>query len=393
MGKEIVLAGGVRTAIGKFGGSLANMSVQKLGAVVIKEALARAGVAPEQVDEVIMGCILQAGLGQNVARQAAVAAGLPVSVPAMTINNVCGSGLKSVNLAAALIEAGEADVVVVGGMENMSASGYLLPKARYGYQMGDGKLVDTMITDGLWDAFNDYHMGITAENLAEAYGITREMQDEFAAGSQQKCEAAQNAGKFADEIVPVMIPVKKDTVPFDKDEFPRAGVTAEGLAKLRPAFKKDGTVTAANASGINDGAAAIIVMSAEKAKELGVKPMAKIVATASAGCEPSVMGIGPVHSTKKALQKTGLSLEDIDLIEANEAFAAQSLAVQKLLGWDPAKVNVNGGAIALGHPIGASGCRILVTLLYEMQRSGKKLGLATLCVGGGMGVTTIVEKL
>ena len=393
MSKQIVLAGGVRTAIGKFGGALANTPAAELGAIVIKEALQRAGIKPEQVDEVIMGCVLQAGQGQSVARQAAVKAGLPVEVPAFTLNNVCGSGLKAVNLAAAMIEAGEADVVVVGGTENMSAAPYALPNARFGYRMNDGKVVDVMVHDGLWEIFNDYHMGITAENVAEEYGITREMQDAFAAASQQKCEAAQNAGKFDEEIVPVPVKVKKDIVPFARDEFPRAGVTAEGLAKLRPAFKKDGTVTAANASGINDGAAAIVVMSAEKAQELGVKPMARIVATASAGCEPKVMGIGPVFSTRKALAKAGMTLEDIDLIEANEAFAAQSLAVGKLLDWDPAKVNVNGGAIALGHPIGASGCRILVTLLYEMKRQGKKTGLATLCVGGGMGVTTIVEAL
>lgn len=391
MNKDIVLAGGVRTAIGKFGGSLANTPAADLGAVVIKAALERAGIAPNQVDEVIMGSILTAGQGQNVARQAAIKAGIPDSVPAMTINNVCGSGLKAVNLAAALIEAGDADVVVVGGMENMSASPYTLPKGRYGHQMGHGQVIDTMIQDGLWDAFNDYHMGVTAENLAEQYGITREAQDAFAAESQQKAEAAMGAGKFKDEIVPVDVKVKKDTVPFDTDEYPRAGVTAEGLAKLRPAFKKDGTVTAANASGINDGAAAIVLLSAEKAKALGVTPMAKYVAGASAGVDPSVMGIGPVESTKKALQKAGMSLDEIDLIEANEAFAAQALAVGKVLGWDPAKVNVNGGAIALGHPIGASGTRILVTLLHEMQRSGAKKGLATLCVGGGMGVTTIVE--
>lgn len=393
MNKQIVLAGGVRTAIGKFGGSLAGVPAAELGAIVVKEALSRAGIEPGQVDEVIMGCILQAGLGQNVARQAAIKAGIPVEVPAMTINNVCGSSLKAVNLAAALIEAGEADIVIAGGTENMSASPYVLPKARFGYQMGDGTLVDSMIKDGLWEAFNDYHMGVTAENLAEEYGISREMQDEFAARSQQKCEAAQNAGKFEEEIVPVPVKVKKDTILFEKDEFWRAGITAEGLQKLRPAFKKDGTVTAANASGINDSAAAIVVMSAEKAEALGVKPMARIVASASAGCDPHVMGIGPVYSTRKALDRAGLTLDQIDLIEANEAFAAQALAVGKLLGWDASKVNVNGGAIALGHPIGASGCRILVTLLHEMRRSGKKLGLATLCVGGGMGVTTIVENL
>ncbi len=389
--KRIVLAGGARTAIGKFGGALASVPAKELGAIVIKEAMARSGIKPDQVDDVIMGCVLSAGLGQNVARQAAIGAGIPVHVPAMTINNVCGSGLKAVNLAAALIEAGDVEVVVVGGVENMSASPYALPKARFGYQMGDGKLVDTMITDGLWDAFDDYHMGITAENLAAEYNITREMQDAFAAESQQKCETAMNAGKFSDEIVPVPVKVKKDIIPIDRDEYPRAGVTAEGLSKLRPAFKPDGTVTAANASGINDGAAAILVMSEEKARALGVTPMARIVATASAGCEPRTMGIGPVHSTRKALEKAGMSLDQIELIEANEAFAAQSLAVGKELGWDPAKVNVNGGAIALGHPIGASGCRILITLLYELKRSGKKTGLATLCVGGGMGVTTIVE--
>lgn len=392
MGKQVVLAGGVRTAIGKFGGSLAGVPVAQLGSVVIREAVKRAGIAPEQVDEVIMGCILQAGQGQNVARQAAIGAGLPVEVPAMTINNVCGSGLKAVNLAAAMIEAGDADVVVVGGMENMSAAAYALMKGRYGYQMGNGEIIDTMIKDGLWDAFGDYHMGITAENLAEKYGITREMQDDFAAKSQQKCQAARAAGKFKEEIVPVEIKVKKDVIAFDTDEFPRDGVTAEGLSKLRPAFKKDGTVTAANASGINDGAAAIVVMSEDKAKALGVKPMARIVATASAGCPPEIMGIGPAYSTRKALDKAGMKIDQIDLIEGNEAFAAQALAVEKELGWDESKVNVTGGAIALGHPIGASGCRILVTLLHEMAREGKKTGLATLCVGGGMGVTTIVAR-
>lgn len=393
MKKEIVLAGGVRTAIGKFGGTLAGVAAAELGAVVIREAIKRAGIAPEQVDEVIMGCVLQAAQGQNVARQAAVAAGLPVSVPAMTINNVCGSGLRAVGLAASMIASGDAEVVVVGGMENMSVAPYALTKGRYGYQMGDGTLTDTMIRDGLWDAFGDYHMGITAENLADEYGITRQMQDAYAARSQQKCEAARKAGKFAAEIVPVEVKVKKDVIRFEEDEFPRDGVTAEGLAKLRPAFKQDGTVTAANASGINDGAAAIVVMSAEKAAALGVKPMARLVATASAGVEPRVMGIGPVESTKKALEKAGLALDQIDLIEANEAFAAQAIAVGKALGWDEDKVNVNGGAIALGHPIGASGTRILVTLLHEMQRSGQKLGLAMLCVGGGMGVTAVVEAL
>ncbi|MDR0896754.1 MAG: acetyl-CoA C-acetyltransferase [Oscillospiraceae bacterium] len=393
MSKEIVLAGAVRTAIGKFGGSLAEIPAAKLGEIVIKEAIARAGIAPADVDEVVMGCVLQAAQGQNVARQAAVNAGIPVAVPAMTINNVCGSSLKAVNVAAALIAAGEADIVIAGGMENMSASAYALPQARYGYRMGDGKMIDTMVKDGLWEAFNDYHMGVTAENLAAEYGLTRQAQDEFAAASQQKCEAAQAAGRFDAEIVPVPVKVKKDVIPFAKDEFPRAGVTAESIGKLRPSFQKDGTVTAANASGINDGAAAIVVMSAEKATELGVKPMARIIASASAGCDPKVMGIGPVFAVRKALEKAGMELGQIDLIEANEAFAAQSLAVAQLLDFEMEKVNVNGGAIALGHPIGASGCRILVSLLHEMQRSGKKTGLATLCVGGGMGVATIVEAL
>ncbi|MCI6965775.1 acetyl-CoA C-acetyltransferase [bacterium] len=393
MVKEIVLAGACRTALGKFGGSLTNTPAVELGAIVIKEAIRRAGIKPEDVDEVLMGNVLQAGLGQSPARQAAVKAGIPVEVPALTINNVCGSGLKVVNMAAAMIEAGEADVMVVGGMENMSAAPYALPQARFGYRMNDGKFVDVMIKDGLWDAFNDYHMGITAENVAEQYGVTREMQDEFAAWSQQKCEAAQKAGKFDEEIVPVPVKVKKEVVEFKVDEFPRQGVTAEGLAKLKPAFKKDGTVTAANASGINDGAAALVIMSAEKAKELGVKPMAKFVAGASAGVDPSIMGVGPVYATRKVLKKAGMELGQIDLFEANEAFAAQSVAVANELGLDKSKVNVNGGAIALGHPIGASGCRILVTLLYELKHSGKKTGLATLCIGGGMGVATIVEAL
>lgn len=393
MAKEIVLAGACRTALGKFGGTLTNTPAVELGAIVIKEAIRRAGIKPEDVDEVLMGNVLQAGLGQSPARQAAVKAGIPVEVPALTINNVCGSGLKVVNMAAAMIEAGEADVMVVGGMENMSAAPYAMPQARFGYRMNDGKLVDVMIKDGLWDAFNDYHMGITAENVAEKYGITREMQDEFSAWSQQKCEAAQKAGKFDEEIVPVPVKVKKEVVEFKVDEFPRQGVTAEGLAKLKPAFKKDGTVTAANASGINDGAAALVIMTAEKAKELGVKPMAKFVAGASAGVDPSIMGVGPVYATRKVLKKAGMDLDQIDLIEANEAFAAQSVAVANELGLDKSKVNVNGGAIALGHPIGASGCRILVTLLYELKYSGKKTGLATLCIGGGMGVATIVEAL
>lgn len=393
MSKEIVLAGACRTAIGKMGGSLTGVPAAQLGAIVIKEALNRAGVKPEQVDEVFMGCVLQAAQGQNVARQAALKAGLPIEVPAQTLNIVCGSGLKCVNLAAAMIASGEADIIVAGGMENMSATPFALDKARYGYRMNDGKLIDCMIKDSLWDAFNNYHMGITAENVAEKYGVTREMQDEFAASSQQKCEAARKAGRFKDEIVPVPIKVKKETVLFDTDEFPRDGVTAEGIAKLRPAFKEGGTVTAANASGINDGAAAIVVMSADKAKELGIKPMAKWVAGATAGVDPSIMGIGPAFSTKKLFDMTGLTIDQMDLIEANEAFAAQSLAVGIELGWDASKVNVNGGALALGHPVGASGCRILVTLLHEMKKRGSKLGLATLCIGGGMGCSTVVENI
>lgn len=391
MSKKIILAGAVRTAVGKMGGSLTNVSAPTLGAIVIKEALNRAHISPDQVDEVFMGCVLQAGLGQNVARQAAINAGIPNTVPALTLNNLCGSGLKAINMAAALIQAGEADIIVAGGMENMSASPYLLDQARYGYRMNDGRLIDTMIQDALTDAFNHYHMGITAENVAEKYGITREMQDEFAASSQQKCEKAQAEGKFDEEIVPVPIKIKKEIVMFDKDEGPRAGVTAEGISKLRPAFKPDGTVTAANASGINDGAAAIVVMSEEKAKELGVTPMAMWIAGQSAGVDPAIMGVGPAFSTKKIMEKTGLTVDDMDLIEANEAFAAQSLAVIKLLNLDTSKVNVNGGAIALGHPVGTSGCRILVTLLHEMKRRNSKYGLATLCVGGGMGVSSIVK--
>ena len=393
MSKKIVLAGAVRTAIGKMGGALANVPAATLGSIVIKEALKRANVAPDQVDEVLMGCVLQAAQGQNVARQAAVNAGIPIEVPALTLNNVCGSGLKCVNMAAAMIEAGEADIVVAGGMENMSSAPYALTKARFGYRMNNATMIDTMVNDALWDAFNGYHMGITAENVAEKYGLTREMQDEFAACSQQKCEKAQAEGRFDDEIVPVPVKMKKETVMFAKDEGPRAGVTAESIAKLRPAFKPDGgTVTAANASGINDGAAAIVVMSEEKAKELGVTPMAEWVTGASAGVEPSIMGIGPVAATKKAMARANLTVEDMDLIEANEAFAAQSLAVAKDLNFDMSKVNVNGGAIALGHPVGASGCRILVTLLHEMNKRGSNYGLATLCVGGGMGVASIVKN-
>ena len=395
MSKEVVIASAVRTAVGTFGGSLKDIPAVDLGAIVIKEAVNRAGIKPADVDEVIMGCVLQGGLGQSVARQASVKAGIPVEVPAETINNVCGSGLKAVNLAAAMIMAGEADCMVVGGMENMSATAYAIPQARYGYRMSmpTANIVDMMVKDGLWEAFNDYHMGITAENVAEQWGITRQMQDEFALRSQQNTAKAQEEGKFDEEIVPVMVKVKKEMVEFKKDEHNRPGTTMEGLAKLRPAFKKDGTVTAGNASGINDGAAAVVIMSAEKAAELGVKPMAKFVVGASAGVEPSIMGVGPVAATRKALAKANMTIDQLDRIEANEAFAAQSLAVGKDLGWDINKVNVNGGAISIGHPIGASGCRILVTLLYELKHSGLKTGLATLCVGGGMGVATIVEAM
>ena len=391
--REVVIASAARTALGSFGGTLKDVPAAELGAIVIKEAVKRAGINPEQVEEVVMGNVIQAGLGQNVARQATLKAGLPNEVPAMTINKVCGSGLRTVALAAQMIKAGDADIVVAGGMENMSAAPYVLDKARWGQRMGDGKLVDTMIKDALWDAFNNYHMGVTAENIAKQWGLTREMQDEFSASSQAKAEAAIKAGKFKDEIVPVVIPQRKgDPIVFDTDEFPRFGTTAEKLAKLRPAFKKDGTVTAGNASGINDGAAALVVMSAEKAKELGVTPICKIVSYGSKGLDPSIMGYGPFYATKKALEGTGLTVADLDLIEANEAFAAQSLAVAKDLEFDMSKVNVNGGAIALGHPVGASGARILVTLLHEMMKRDAKRGLATLCIGGGMGTALIVER-
>ena len=390
---EIAIVSAVRTAIGKFGGTLTGVPAEQLGAIVIKEALCRAGVAPEQVSEVIMGCVLQAGLGQNPARQAAIHAGVPKEVPAFTVNNVCGSGLKCVNLAASLIQSGEAEIVVAGGMENMSAAPYVLPGARFGYRMNDGKMIDAMVHDALWDAFYDVHMGVTAENIAKEYGITREEQDAFAAASQQKCEAARKSGKFADEIVPVTVHQRKADIVFDTDEFPRDGVTVESIAKLRPAFQKDGTVTAANASGINDGAAAVVMMSTEKAKELGLKPMAVWVAGTSAGVEPSVMGLGAGVAAKKLMEKTGISVDDLTLIEANEAFASQSIASAKIAGWDRCmeKVNVNGGAIALGHPVGASGARILVTLLHELKKRGGGTGLATLCVGGGMGVSAIVR--
>ncbi|MDH4618040.1 acetyl-CoA C-acetyltransferase [Brevibacillus sp. AY1] len=393
--KEIVIASAVRTAIGSFQGALAGISATQLGGIVLEAALERAGVSKDAVDEVIMGNVLQAGLGQNPARQASIRAGLAHEVPSLTINKVCGSGLKAVHLAVQAIVSGDSDVVLAGGMENMSQAPYLMEGARSGYRMGDQKVVDSMIRDGLWCAFNDYHMGITAENLCSKYEIGREEQDEFAAWSQEKAQQALASGRFQEEIVPVPIPQRKgEPVLFQVDEFPRAGVTAEGLGKLKPAFKKDGSVTAGNASGINDGAAALLIMSKEKADELGVKPLARIIANASAGVDPSIMGYGPVPATQRVLDKAGLSLEQMDLIEANEAFAVQSLAVGKALGLDREKLNVNGGAIALGHPIGASGARILVTLVHELQkREGVKYGLATLCIGGGQGVATVVEKI
>ena len=393
MAKEIVLAGACRTAIGTMGGSLSTVPAAELGSVVIKEALARAGVPAEQVDHVYMGCVIQAGLGQNVARQASLKAGLPVTTPAVTVNVVCGSGLNCVNMAAQMIEAGDADIVVAGGMESMSLAPYAMMKGRYGYRMGNATLVDTMVNDALWDAFNNYHMGITAENVAEQWHLTREDLDAFAANSQQKCEKAMAEGKFKEEIVPVEVKGKKGSVIVDTDEGPRPGTTVETLARLKPAFKKDGgIVTAGNSSGINDGAAAIVVMSEEKAKELGVKPMATWVGGALGGVDPSIMGVGPVAAVNKLMKKLDMKVADMDLIEANEAFAAQSLAVGHDLGFDPEKLNVNGGAIALGHPVGASGCRILVTLLHEMQRRDAKTGLATLCIGGGMGCATVVKR-
>lgn len=390
---DIVIVSAVRTAVGKFGGSLAKTSAVDLGARVIQEAVARARLEPGQVSEVIFGQVLQAGCGQNPARQASIKAGLPDMVPAMTINKVCGSGLKAVMLAAQAIRDGDADIVVAGGQENMSASPHVLPGSRDGQRMGDWKLIDTMIVDGLWDAFNHYHMGTTAENVAKKYGITREMQDAFAAASQNKAEAAQKAGRFADEIVPVMLPQKKgDQVAFATDEFVRHGVTAESLAGLRPAFDKTGTVTAGNASGLNDGAAAVVVMSAKRAAELGLKPLATIRAYANAGLDPAYMGMGPVPSSTRCLSRAGWTPQELDLMEINEAFAAQAIAVNQQMGWDTAKVNVNGGAIAIGHPIGASGCRILVTLLHEMNRRDARKGLASLCIGGGMGVAMALER-
>ena len=393
MSKKVVIAGACRTAIGKMGGALSNTPAADLGSIVIKEALNRAGVKPEQVDEVLMGCVIQAAQGQNVARQASIKAGLPIEVPAVTLNVVCGSGLNCVNQAAAMIMAGQADIVVAGGMENMSMAPYAMTKARFGYRMNNATIVDTMVNDALTDAFNHYHMMITAENICDRWHLTREELDEFSANSQQKAEKAMAEHKFDDEIVPVPVKVKKQIVEFKVDEGPRPGTTVETLAKLRCCSGKEGgMVTAGNASGINDGAAAIVVMSEEKAKELGVTPMATWVQGALAGVEPEIMGIGPVAATRKVMERTGLTVDDMDLIEANEAFAAQSVAVAKELGFDMSKVNVNGGAVALGHPVGASGCRILVTLLHEMQKRDAKKGLATLCIGGGMGCATIVER-
>ncbi|NYF24324.1 acetyl-CoA C-acetyltransferase [Sporosarcina sp. JAI121] len=393
MSKEVVIISAVRSAIGSFLGTLKDVPATEIGATVIKEALKRAGVAPESVDEVIMGNVLQSGLGQNPARQAAMKAGLPETVPSLTINKVCGSGLKAVHLARQAIAAGDADIIVAGGMENMSQAPYILKNGREGFKMGDQKIIDSMISDGLWCAFNDYHMGVTAENLCDRYSITREEQDVFSAKSQQKAAAAIEAGTFKEEIVAIEIPQRKsEPVIFDQDEYIKAGTTADKLGKLRPAFKKEGSVTAGNASGINDGAAAFVIMSKDKADELGLTALATIAANANAGVDPTVMGLGPVQAVKKALDKVNMQLADIDLIEANEAFAAQSIAVGKELEFDEEKLNVNGGAIALGHPIGASGARILVTLLHEMKRRDAKSGLATLCIGGGQGVATIVTR-
>jgi acetyl-CoA C-acetyltransferase len=390
---DIVIAGALRTAIGKFGGTLAKTPAPELGATVIRALLERTGVAPEAISEVILGQVLTAGSGQNPARQASIRAGLPHAVPAMTINKVCGSGLKAVMLAAQAIRCGDADIVVAGGQENMSASPHVLPGSRDGFRMGDAKLVDTMIVDGLWDVYNQYHMGTTAENVAKKYEISRRQQDEFAVASQNKAEAAQKAGRFKDEIVPVMIPQRKgDPVAFAQDEFPKAGTTIESVAGLKPAFAKDGSVTAANASGLNDGAAAMLVMTAERAKSLGLAPLARIHAYASSGVDPAIMGMGPVPASRRCLEKAGWTPAQLDLMEINEAFAAQACAVNKEMGWDTSKINVNGGAIALGHPIGASGARVLVTLLHEMARRNARKGLASLCIGGGMGVALAVER-
>jgi acetyl-CoA C-acetyltransferase len=390
---DVVITHAVRTPIGKFGGSLAKIPAPELGATVIKALLAKSGVKPEQISEVILGQVLTAGSGQNPARQSVIKAGLPTATPAMTINKVCGSGLKAVMLAAQAIKSGDADIVIAGGQENMSAAPHVLLGSRDGFRMGDAKLVDSMIVDGLWDVYNQYHMGTTAENVAKKYEISRKEQDDFAVKSQNKAEAAQKAGRFNDEIVPVLIPQRKgDPVAFDKDEFIKAGTTFDSVSGLKPAFAKDGSVTAANASGLNDGAAAVLVMSAERAAALGLKPIAKIRAFASSGVDPSIMGMGPVPASKKALEKAGWKASDLDLMEINEAFAAQACAVNKEMGWDTSKINVNGGAIALGHPIGASGARVLVTLLHEMQKRNAKKGLTSLCIGGGMGVALAVER-
>ena len=390
---DIVIVAALRTAIGKFGGALAKVPAPELGATVIRALLAQSGVKPDQVSEVILGQVLCAGSGQNPARQALIKSGLPQEIPAMTINVVCGSGLKAVMLAAQAIGSGDADIVIAGGQENMSASPHVLLGSRDGFRMGDAKLTDTMIVDGLWDVYNQYHMGVTAENVAKKHDISRAQQDEFAVASQNKAEAAQKAGKFRDEIVPVMIPQRKgDPVAFASDEFVKAGTTLESVAGLKPAFAKDGSVTAANASGINDGGAAVLVMSAARAAELGLKPLAKIKAFATTGVDPAIMGMGPVPASRRALEKAGWKPADLDLMEINEAFAAQACAVNKEMGWDTSRINVNGGAIALGHPIGASGCRVLVTLLHEMARRDAKKGLASLCIGGGMGVALAVER-
>jgi acetyl-CoA C-acetyltransferase len=389
---EVVIVAAGRTAVGKFGGTLAKTAASDLGAHVIKHLLAKSGISPEMVNEVILGQVLTAGAGQNPARQAVIRAGLPDMVPAFTVGKVCGSGLKATHLAAQAIKCGDADIIIAGGQENMSASPHVLNNSRDGFRMGDAKLVDTMIVDGLWDVYNQYHMGITAENVAKKYGVSREEQDAFATASQNKAEAAQKAGKFKDEIIPFEIASKKGSVVFDTDEFIKPGVTIEALASLRPAFDKNGTVTAGNASGINDGAAAVIMMSAKKADELGLKPLVRIKAYSSAGVDPSIMGMGPVPAAQLCLRKAGWTHNDLDLMEINEAFAAQALGVNKEMGWDTSKINVNGGAIAIGHPIGASGCRILVTLIHEMIRRDAKRGLASLCIGGGMGVALAVER-
>ncbi len=390
--EDIFIVGAARTPVGKFGGSLAKIAASDLGAHIIKSVLSRSGVSPDQVSEVIMGQVLTAGVGQNPARQAAIRAGLPDMIPAMTINKVCGSGLKAAMLGAQAIANGDSDIVVAGGQESMSMAPHALPGSRDGFRMGDAKMIDTMIVDGLWDVYNQYHMGVTAENVAKEYAVTREEQDAFAVASQNKAEAAQKAGRFKDEIIPVEIPSRKGPVVFDADEYVRQGATIDALKGLKPAFDKNGTVTAGNASGINDGAAAVVLASAKKVKELGLKPIGRIKSFASAGVDPRYMGMGPVPASKRCLARAGWKPEDLELMEINEAFAAQAIAVHRQMGWDTAKANVNGGAIAIGHPIGASGCRILVTLLHEMQKRNAKKGLASLCIGGGMGVALAVER-